>query len=183
MGSEMCIRDRDDSFDSNDLATAPITNPDDNGETPSTFPDDDAGQAGGEPDWRDDSILDTDGDGIGDADDLDDDNDGILDVDECSGGPVVDLSTISIDFANAPFTFTSNSTSQQGGANTTFDYVASQGNTGPPNGGDFFNGWDETGGATGLIFTFTTPYAIPATTKAVDPVSYTHLTLPTIYSV
>ena len=40
----------DDNFDGNDLATAASTNPNENGETPSSFPDTDL--IGGEPNWR-----------------------------------------------------------------------------------------------------------------------------------
>ncbi|MEO1448154.1 MAG: T9SS type A sorting domain-containing protein, partial [Bacteroidota bacterium] len=42
----------DDNFDSNTLATNPNENPDNTGQTPSSFPDDDPGQSGGNRDWR-----------------------------------------------------------------------------------------------------------------------------------
>jgi hypothetical protein len=66
----------DDGYDDNIGSVDPT----DGNEKAYTFPDDDPGQAGGQPDWRDAGELDTDGDGIPDIDDIDDDNDGIMDT-------------------------------------------------------------------------------------------------------
>ena len=71
----------DDGFDTNTASVNPT-----NGQTPVSFPNIEVGApGGGDRDWREIELTDTDGDGIADTYDLDDDNDGISDTNEGAG--------------------------------------------------------------------------------------------------
>ena len=74
----------DDNFD-NVAGYNPTTNPSNNGQTATNFPDVTTAAKTSERDWRESN--DTDSDGILDHLDLDDDNDGILDTTEGTGDP------------------------------------------------------------------------------------------------
>jgi len=101
---------------------------------------------GTDQDWREENVIDTDADGVPDADDIDDDNDGILDVDEglveCPTveeivGLTTDLIWNTDDGACAgntnPFDFL------VPGASCTLGYFGTQVNTGPIAGLEILN--------------------------------------------
>ena len=84
----------DDNFD-NVAGYNPTTNPSNNGQTATNFPDVTTAAKTSERDWRESN--DTDSDGILDHLDLDDDNDGILDTTEGTGDPDGDGITNDLD--------------------------------------------------------------------------------------